>query len=1000
MYIIKKLQKSKMKIENTVVLFILLFSVKIVFSQEEKIHQQIKNNFVNTDRQLVFVWLNDYVDVETFSRNSSKNRGQATVELLSLLKEKSDNSQSILKNKIARELGNTNITWTYVTNGFYINADWETINKIALWSEVKGIYPEKKAMINFSKTETSPPPSSAQPGLKAINAHKMWELGYTGYGRKAYVFDSGEDYNHPALKSRFHGNSKGFKNSWSGGSDRPFDVGGHGTHVTGTICGLDVLNKDTIGVAFNATWMGGPIQFRNSPTQPHYVKTFIENFQYALNPDGDVTTIDDMPDVINNSWGDTITFDCNIQDPFTEVFKAFELVGIANVWSAGNDGPNPSTVAYYHGLNYSLVSGFSVGATNHYFPYQIADFSSRGPSDCIVNDPLSSQSIKPEVSAPGVAIRSSVLNGEYDNYNGTSMAAPHVSGAVLLLKEAFPYLSGEDILYALYYSAVDLGSPEEDNVYGKGLIDVYGAYLYLVDAGNTPVPPLSGNKDISILDLIEFNTNPYCKDYHKFSTVIFNNGLDTISEFLLKVTSNNNGIIHVDTINWSGELSSGDTTIINLPAQKYNIGGTSFLKLDIVLLDGEESRIINNTWLREFEIFDRTYPEVIVDVPQKICVGSNILLTANINETDNFIPAWFQDLESNKPLGEGNNFLYGPFTKNTSVFVEPLLKKELNISYDETLHSTTTLKNTGLTFDVKKESYFESVTVFIAKEGLHVFNLVNDKSKIIKSVNGNFKLGKQTLKFDALMQPGLNYKIVMAVVKEAGINNQNITFPMDIDDVITINKSIGFTEEENSTTFAIFFDWKISLAYPCGRQEYKIIVNEADSINAIELLVPDSINIAFDNNFLIKASILDTSYKYYWSLTDNPNSNDPSFIGVFDTLGLYNCSLMILDSSGCSNVVSKNIFVYDNSTSSTGTPIFNTKYEIIPNPSTNYFTIYSNNNAEMVSLSIFDISGKIVKQIAQYNIGERINIFDLVNGTYFLKIRDSKSSQVSKIMKI
>ena len=45
------------------------------------------------------------------------------------------------------------------------------------------------------------------------------------------------------------------------------------------------------------------------------------------------------------------------------------------------------------------------------------------------------------------------------------MAAPHVSGAVLLLKEAFPYLPGEEIMKALYYSAIDLGPPGEDNLY-------------------------------------------------------------------------------------------------------------------------------------------------------------------------------------------------------------------------------------------------------------------------------------------------------------------------------------------------------------------------------------------------------------------------------------------------------------------------------------------------------------------------------------------------------
>ena len=68
------------------------------------------------------------------------------------------------------------------------------------------------------------------------------------------------------------------------------------------------------------------------------------------------------------------------------------------------------------------------------------------------------------------------------------MAAPHVSGAILLLKEAFPFLSGEELLWALYLSAVDLGIPGEDNIYGMGMIDVHAAFQHLIQI-HTPVDP-------------------------------------------------------------------------------------------------------------------------------------------------------------------------------------------------------------------------------------------------------------------------------------------------------------------------------------------------------------------------------------------------------------------------------------------------------------------------------------------------------------------------------
>src|SRR5690606_22491680 len=142
--------------------------------------------------------------------------------------------------------------------------------------------------------------------------------------------------------------------------------------------------------------------------------------------------------------------------------------------------------------NFDLVSSFSVGNVSQSAPFAIAGSSSRGPSQCGGEGSLL---IKPEVSAPGINVRSSYLNGSYAQLTGTSMSAPHVSGAVLLLKEAFPFLSGDIILMALYLTAFDLGEPGEDNDYGMGLIDVLAAYNYLIDEGYTPVPPVTNQTD-------------------------------------------------------------------------------------------------------------------------------------------------------------------------------------------------------------------------------------------------------------------------------------------------------------------------------------------------------------------------------------------------------------------------------------------------------------------------------------------------------------------------
>ena len=131
------------------------------------------------------------------------------------------------------------------------------------------------------------------------------------------------------------------------------------------------------------------------------------------------------------------------------------------------------------------------------------------PSQCSSSASLA---IHPEVVAPGQNVRSAWEQNNFNTISGTSMAAPHVSGAILLLKEAFPFLSGEELLWALYLSAVDLGIPGEDNIYGMGMIDVHAAFQHLSQIHN-PVDPLSLIYDIHLdsITIPDFRENT-CED--------------------------------------------------------------------------------------------------------------------------------------------------------------------------------------------------------------------------------------------------------------------------------------------------------------------------------------------------------------------------------------------------------------------------------------------------------------------------------------------------------
>mgnify|MGYP000548395364 CR=1 FL=1 len=421
-------------------------------------------------------------------------------------------------------------------------------------------------------------PNGVEPGLVAINAPAMWALGYTGRSRVVYDYDTGVWPNHPAFSNRFFANFYPMSQSWYGFfSDQPNgSVSDHGTHTLGTMAGLDSQNNDTIGVAFGAYWIANDFVTSTVAGLPPLVD-MIGAFQWALNPDGDLTTTNDIPDVINNSWrwydiGDTLHCGGHI----VNLMNAIEAAGIANVFSGGNAGPSNTTISSPQRINTSKASTFSVGSVdgNQSFPYPISSFSSKGPTQCPGGGSLS---IHPEVVAPGQNVRSAWGQNSYNSISGTSMAAPHVSGAILLLKEAFPNLSGDELLLALYNSATDMGSAGEDNTYGNGLIDVYAAYQFLA-LSHSPVDPLNISWDLKVESLSKpLAGDISCATGYDPIIVISNTGNNTISQvdFSYQINSNGNVVNHT----WNGNLASGQSISVNLPTVSFTGFGNQEMTL-------------------------------------------------------------------------------------------------------------------------------------------------------------------------------------------------------------------------------------------------------------------------------------------------------------------------------------------------------------------------------------------------------------------------------------
>ena len=331
--------------------------------------------------------------------------------------------------------------------------------------------------------------------IQKVGAPAVWAAGVTGQGAVVGGMDTGYQWDHPALRSQYRGWQRGAVQhdyNWhdavhSGGplhcpSDSPEpcdgDLGGHGTHTMGTAVGDDG-GGNQIGVAPGAQWIGCRCWEQQFRTRLSYVTECLEWFIAPTTVDGRNPDPAMAPHAITNSWVCDPAEGCQNPNVLLQVVENVRAAGIVVVAGAGNDGPECSTVFYPPAI---YDASFSVGATTS--ADAIANFSSRGP---VLID--GSQGLKPDLSAPGQGVRSSVPgNGFQGGWNGTSMATPHVSGAVALLVSALPALAGrvDEIEDILRTSALPLptdegcgGDPElaiPNNTFGAGRLDVWAAY--------------------------------------------------------------------------------------------------------------------------------------------------------------------------------------------------------------------------------------------------------------------------------------------------------------------------------------------------------------------------------------------------------------------------------------------------------------------------------------------------------------------------------------------
>lgn len=292
--------------------------------------------------------------------------------------------------------------------------------------------------------------------LSPIGASSAWDVRTDASNIVVGVIDTGVDYNHPDLAANMWVNSgeiagNGIDDDANGYIDdiygvnavsdngNPLDDNFHGTHCAGTVGAVGNNGIGVTGIAWRTKIMA--LKFLDSSGAGSLADA-LQVLDYAL----DMKSRGVNLRLLNNSWGGG-GYSSLLQDRITALTSA----GVIFVAAAGNSGTDNDIQAIYPA---NFEGAVSVAATRK--DDELAHFSSYGATTV-------------DIGAPGMNILSTMPNGAYAPLGGTSMATPHVVGALALLLAQSPSLTVDEAIARLLATADPVQSLEGVTVSGRRL---------------------------------------------------------------------------------------------------------------------------------------------------------------------------------------------------------------------------------------------------------------------------------------------------------------------------------------------------------------------------------------------------------------------------------------------------------------------------------------------------------------------------------------------------
>jgi subtilisin family serine protease len=460
----------------------------------QKIAPWVMEHTANGQQAEFFVLLTDQADLTPAANLATKTeKGRFVYQTLL---EKAQSTQGpILQWLRERKIENQSF---YIVNAILVKGDRQLAETLAARPDVARVTGNPHIHNDLPERgpiEESPlrpgAPATIEPGITYTHAPDVWALGFRGETIVIAGADTGIRWTHDALKPHYRGwdgvnanhnfnwhdsihDSVG--NPCGNDSPEPCDDFFHGSHTIGTAIGDDG-GTNQIGMAPGAKWIGCRNMDQGDGTPARYIECmefFLAPYPLNCTPnEGDPAL---APDITTNSWGCPASEGCVVGDELQAAVEAQEAAGIQMVVAAGNSGSGCSTVSDPPSF---YAASYTVGALNTGTD-TIAGFSSRGP---VTRD--GSNRTKPDITAPGTGTRScdNTCDSCYTFASGTSMATPHIAGAMALLWSAIPSLqhqiqASRDALNSTTVQIQDAscGDPTPpNNVYGWGRINIAAA---------------------------------------------------------------------------------------------------------------------------------------------------------------------------------------------------------------------------------------------------------------------------------------------------------------------------------------------------------------------------------------------------------------------------------------------------------------------------------------------------------------------------------------------